>query len=162
RIGRATSCGTCSSRGPSISGPTSPMTNSASASPASAGLPPAPTRSARQSVLPRPTNVHRANVVGLGLIGGSIGKALRVRGWRVQGTDVDPARVATAQRSGAIDEAGLDPDAELSFVAVPALAVPDAVKETLAATGGLVTDTAGVKTSVVAAVDDDRFLGGHP
>jgi len=106
--------------------------------------------------------MRRANVVGLGLIGGSIGRALRARGWRVQGSDVDGARAAEAVRLEVIDEAGLDPAAELTFVAVPALAVPDAVKHVLETTTGLVTDTAGVKASVVASTTDPRFLGGHP
>jgi prephenate dehydrogenase len=105
---------------------------------------------------------RRANVIGLGLIGGSIGRALRSRGWRVQGTDVDVARVTEAVRSEVIDDAGLDADAEITFVAVPALAVTDAVKRALDRTRGLVTDTAGVKASVVASTTDPRFLGGHP
>jgi prephenate dehydrogenase len=108
------------------------------------------------------TEPRRANVVGLGLIGGSVGRALRARGWRVQGTDVDGSRLDAAHRAGVIDAPGLDPDAEITFVAVPALAVADAVKVALEATTGLVTDTAGVKGSVVAAVGDARFLGGHP
>jgi prephenate dehydrogenase len=105
---------------------------------------------------------RRANVVGLGLIGGSVGRALRARGWRVQGTDVDGGRTAEAVSRGVIDAGGLDAEAEITFVAVPALAVADAVKGALAATSGLVTDVAGVKSSVVAAVTDARFLGGHP
>jgi prephenate dehydrogenase len=105
---------------------------------------------------------RRANVVGLGLIGGSVGRALRARGWQVHGTDVDDGRVAGAVARGVVDGAGLDPGAEITFVAVPALAAADAVKGALAATSGLVTDVAGVKASVVAAVTDPRFLGGHP
>jgi prephenate dehydrogenase len=108
------------------------------------------------------SEARRANVVGLGLIGGSVGRALRARGWRVQGTDVDVAQVAAAVRLEVIDEAGLDPGAEVTFVAVPALAVPDAAKHVLETTTGLVTDTAGVKASVVASITDRRFLGGHP
>ena len=105
---------------------------------------------------------RRANVVGLGLIGGSLGRAMRARGWRVHGSDVDVSRVDAALAGSVIDAAGLDPGAEISFVAVPALGVADAVKATLEATSGLVTDVSGVKSSVVAAVTDPRFLGGHP
>src|SRR5215213_9911290 len=100
---------------------------------------------------------RRANVVGLGLIG----RALRARGWCVHGTDTDTDRVGDAVTRGVVDGPGLDPEAEITFVAVPALAVVDAVKEALAATSGLVTDVAGVKSSVVAALTDARFLGGH-
>lgn len=105
---------------------------------------------------------RRANVIGLGLIGGSIGLALKARGWRVHGQDTDPQRTAEAERLGAIDGAGLDGGAEITFVATPVLAVADAVKEALVATVGLVTDVGGVKGPVVAAVHDARYLGGHP
>jgi prephenate dehydrogenase len=100
--------------------------------------------------------------VGLGLIGGSIGLALRERGWHVSGSDRDPARVTRGLELGVIDAVGLDPDSEVTFVAVPVLAIADAVIEALAATRGLVTDVGSVKAPVVAAVDDPRFLGGHP
>jgi prephenate dehydrogenase len=107
-------------------------------------------------------STRRANVVGLGLIGGSVGLALRARGWRVHGHDADPARIEAARERGVIDAAGLDSAAELTIVATPVLAVADAVKEALVATTGLVTDVGSVKAPVVAAIDDPRFLGGHP
>ena len=105
---------------------------------------------------------RRANVSGLGLIGGSIGKALRARGWTVAGYDPDPTHVARARQVGAIDSAGLDEAAEITFVAAPVLALPDAVRHALANTRGLVTDVGSVKASLAAAVDDARYLGGHP
>ncbi len=80
----------------------------------------------------------------------------------MHGTDAVGATVDEALRRGVIHGAGLDAGAEITFVAVPSMAVPDAVKEALAATSGLVTDTAGVKSPVVAAITDQRFLGGHP
>ena len=49
-----------------------------------------------------------ANVIGVGLIGGSIGMALRQRGWRVYGSDASDATLAKALELGAIDEVGLD------------------------------------------------------
>lgn len=105
---------------------------------------------------------RRASVYGTGLIGGSIAAALHERGWHVSGTDRDPARVARALELGIIDAAGLDPDSDITFVAVPVLAIGDAVREALRDTRGLVTDVGSVKAPVVAAVDDPRFLGGHP
>jgi len=106
--------------------------------------------------------VRRANVVGLGLIGGSVGKALRARGWRVAGYDIDPARLARGVQVGAIDEAALDADAEITFVATPVQATSAAVADALARTTGLVTDVGGVKADVAAATTDPRFVGGHP
>ena len=62
---------------------------------------------------------RRATVIGTGLIGGSIGLALRARGWHVSGTDADAAAADRALALGVIDEVGVDPDAEITFVATP-------------------------------------------
>lgn len=105
---------------------------------------------------------RRANVWGLGLIGGSLATALRTRGWHVTGDDLHEGRAAEAQRLGLLDACGLDADAEITFVATPVLAVVDTVKRALAETRGVVTDVGSVKASIVDAVDDARFLGGHP
>ncbi|MET0661994.1 MAG: prephenate dehydrogenase/arogenate dehydrogenase family protein [Ilumatobacteraceae bacterium] len=104
----------------------------------------------------------RANVIGLGLIGGSIALGLRAEGWHVSGDDLDPARLAFARQSGVIDAADLDPDAVITFVAVPVLAIADQAKRALAETAGVVTDVGSVKGSVCRSIDDPRFLGGHP
>ncbi len=104
----------------------------------------------------------RANVIGTGLVGGSIGLALRRLGLHVTGDDVDAARATRARELGALDAVGLDADADITFVAVPVRAIPDAVRRALAGTRGLVTDVGSVKTSIVDAIDDPRFVGGHP
>ncbi|MEA2973510.1 MAG: prephenate dehydrogenase [Actinomycetota bacterium] len=104
----------------------------------------------------------RAVVVGTGLIGGSIGLALRARGWRVTGRDADPERAARALTLGALDAVGHDPDADLTFVCVPVLAIPGEARAALAAGSGLVTDVGSVKGPLAAAVADPRFVGGHP
>jgi prephenate dehydrogenase len=102
-----------------------------------------------------------AQIIGTGLIGGSIGRGLRQRGWRVVGRDRDPEREAQALALGAIDEAGTDPGAVVTFIATPAGAVAEAAAKVLAA-GGVVTDVAGIKGPIVAQVDHPRFVGGHP
>src|SRR3954469_23044186 len=104
----------------------------------------------------------RANVIGLGLIGGSIALALREAGWDVAGDDVEPGRAEDAVRRGCIVEAGLDAGAAITFVAVPVLAVADQVKRALTETTGVVTDVGGVKGAITEAVVDPRFVGGHP
>jgi prephenate dehydrogenase len=106
--------------------------------------------------------LRRANVVGLGLIGGSVGQALRAKGWYVSGVDTDPAIARRALDLGAIDVAGFDDAAAISFVATPPSALAEAVKAALAEGRGLVTDVGSVKRPVVEAVDDPRFCGGHP
>lgn len=108
-------------------------------------------------------NPRRAVVIGAGLIGGSIGLGLRDRGWHVSGVDLDPAAEAEGLARGCFDELGLDPDARLVFVAVPAGAIVATVHEALAACPeAVVTDVGGVKAAIVAAIDDPRFVGGHP
>jgi prephenate dehydrogenase len=109
-----------------------------------------------------PGDTRRAGVVGMGLIGGSIGLALRLAGWFVTGADVDEGTAGRALALGAVDALGLDPGAAVTFIATPVGAVPTAAREVLRATVGAVTDVGGVKASVVAAVDDPRFVGGHP
>src|SRR5262245_823509 len=104
-------------------------------------------------------SARRAAVVGTGLIGGSIGLALRRRGWHVTGDDRDPAVAARALELGALDAVGTDPDAEITFLATPVRSVADAAKEALAATRGIVTDVGSVKASIVDAVGDPRFIG---
>ncbi len=108
------------------------------------------------------TGPLRASLIGTGLIGGSIGLALRARGWHVSGVDIDDAAARRAVELGALDEVGLDPSATITFVTVPVLAIPDAIRRALAETGGVVTDVGSVKSAVVAEVDDPRFVGGHP
>jgi prephenate dehydrogenase len=103
----------------------------------------------------------RAGIVGTGLIGGSIGLALRARGWHVTGRDDDGARAARARELGALDEVGEDPDAEITFVATPVSSIA-AVSRRLVEHGGIVTDVGSVKAPIVAAVDHPRFVGGHP
>src|SRR5688572_25674342 len=104
---------------------------------------------------------RRAAIVGTGLIGGSIGLALRERGWHVTGSDGDDARAARALELGALDAVGEDPDAELTFVATPVGSIA-AVAAAALARGGVVTDAGSVKASVVEAVGHPRFVGGHP
>jgi prephenate dehydrogenase len=103
-----------------------------------------------------------ANVIGLGLIGGSIATGLRNRGWWVCGQDANPATVDRALQIKAIDAAALDPQAVITFVAVPVLAIADQVKRALAETSGAVTDVGSVKSTICDSTDDPRFVGGHP
>jgi prephenate dehydrogenase len=107
-------------------------------------------------------------VVGVGLIGGSIGLAARSRlGADVRGFDSTEgslalARGAISHAAGSIAEAVAG--ADVAFVAVPVGALPETVAAVLAAAGDdcVVTDVGSTKRSVVAAVDDPRFVGGHP
>jgi len=104
----------------------------------------------------------RAGVVGTGLIGGSIGMALRRQGWHVSGVDLDPVRAARALDLGALDAVGRDPHADVTFVATPVGSVAELSRAVLEAGTGVVTDVGSVKGPIVRAVGDARFVGGHP
>lgn len=108
------------------------------------------------------TASRRAGIIGTGLIGGSIGFALRAQGWHVTGTDRDPELLARAVALGAIDATGVDPGAEITFVATPVGAIAALVAEVLDGTQGLVTDVGSVKTPMLELMGDPRFIGGHP
>jgi prephenate dehydrogenase len=102
------------------------------------------------------------NVIGLGLIGGSVALAMRARGWTVWGEDSDPDRLRDALERSVVNSAGLHPDASVTVVATPVGSVPSLVERALRATTGVVTDVGSVKGPVASAVSDPRFVGGHP
>jgi prephenate dehydrogenase len=105
---------------------------------------------------------RRANVIGLGLIGGSIALGLRQQGWHLTGDDNDQTIAQSALDRGVVDQLGLDADAEITFVAVPVLETANQVKRALVETSGAVTDVGSVKATICASAADTRFVGGHP
>jgi len=107
----------------------------------------------------------RAHVVGLGLIGASLALALTRAGWSVTGADVNESVWREAVRRGVVSEGNFDGDVTLAFVATPAGAVVESATSLLTASNRhdlIVTDVAGVKENIVAAISDPRFLAGHP
>jgi prephenate dehydrogenase len=112
----------------------------------------------------------RIALVGVGLIGGSIGLAARERlGASVAAYDSDPGALEIAVERGAIDRASNHVgaavrDAEVVFVAAPVGVLPDVTAAALrdAPDNCVVTDVGSTKRAIVAAHDDPRFVGGHP
>jgi prephenate dehydrogenase len=106
----------------------------------------------------------RAAVIGTGLIGGSLGLALKARGWKVTGDDADPEIARRALELGVLDSVGEDPDAAVTFVATPFSATVEVATRALerGSRGAVVTDVAGVKAPVAAAISHPGFVGGHP
>nr|WP_296073424.1 prephenate dehydrogenase/arogenate dehydrogenase family protein [uncultured Actinoplanes sp.] len=106
-------------------------------------------------------------VIGLGLIGGSLLRALAAAGHRVTGFDADPTTREQAQAegfavAGSVAEAARD--ADLVVLAVP-LPVLDDVLGELAGFAGLVTDVTSVKAPVLRLAGRHglrRYVGGHP
>ena len=112
--------------------------------------------------------VRTAVVIGAGLIGTSIGLALRERGWSVSLADNDRTAAQLAADMGAGTVHAGEGVADIAVLAVP----PVAVATTLAAAqaGGLArwyTDVASVKELPVAAAraagaDMTAYVPGHP
>ena len=113
---------------------------------------------------PRPGVRHQVvsslAVVGTGLVGTSVARAAKRAGVaRVLGRDEDAARL----RESGLEPAGPLADVELVVVAVPVGTLPDVIRAVLAEAGPqtTVTDVGSTKRGV-AAVDDPRFVPGHP
>jgi prephenate dehydrogenase len=106
-------------------------------------------------------------VVGTGLIGASVGLALRARGVDVYLRDVDADALALAVERGAGLPDGDRGQVDLAVVAVPPLLAGGVVVSLLDDAGvAAVTDVTSVKAPVAAAVAGHpaaaRYVGGHP
>jgi prephenate dehydrogenase len=118
-------------------------------------------------------------IIGLGLIGGSLGLALRQASsngdsFEITGYDRSTERLQKAIQMGAIDYASdtltaAVQDAQMVMLATPALAVPQLLREIapFLRAGTIVTDTASTKAAVMRWAEellpaDIPFIGGHP
>ena len=111
----------------------------------------------------------RIAVLGLGLIGGSVALAARRRlGAHVVGWDPDERALRLAEDRGALDRGIADlaeaQDVDVWIVATPVAALEAQVRRALAVAGedAVVTDVGSTKGALVDAVEDLRFIGGHP
>lgn len=116
-------------------------------------------------------------IVGVGLIGGSLGLALRKRGLaaKVTGIGRKMSTLDTALSVGAIDLATTDlaqgvAQAEIVVIATPVDAIVDQVCQVAAAArnASLITDAGSTKGQICEAVDtrlagsSNVFVGSHP
>ena len=119
----------------------------------------------------------RVAIIGLGLIGGSIGLALKQLakpGWEIAGYVRRPEVAATALNSGVVDkvETGLAEtvkEAELVIIATPVLTIKEILSQIAdcLSPGCVVTDTASTKLQVMEWAEEILpptvdFIGGHP
>lgn len=106
---------------------------------------------------------RRAQLIGTGLIGASVGLALRQQGWFVTGHDLADGVADRSVTIGACDRTGIDTDADLVVIATAVGAIVQQAEAALERfPGAIVTDVGGVKRSIVNAITDPRFVGGHP
>src|SRR6266480_1860593 len=116
----------------------------------------------------------RIAVLGVGLIGGSIGLAAKRRlGAEVVGFDPQGVSLGPALETGALDRAAGSlseavASAELVFCAAPVRALPGVVADALHAAerDATLTDVGSTKRELIAGLADapgaERFIGGHP
>lgn len=118
---------------------------------------------------------ERIALIGVGMVGGSVGLALRESGFRGQITGLDKKDILNeALALGAIDRAVGDlaeavPSADLVVIATPVLETCKLLPTILrtAQSGAIVTDTGGTKAEVCALAARTKkargiFIGGHP
>ncbi|MFM1996103.1 MAG: hypothetical protein RLZZ111_490 [Planctomycetota bacterium] len=115
-------------------------------------------------------------IVGVGMIGGSIGRAVRARrlATRVIGIGRSAESLAAAKKASAVTETSLDIEAvaaaDLVVVTTGVASIPQLLDQVDAAVkpGTLVTDAGSTKASIVASWEKrrrrrrGRFVGSHP
>ena len=107
-------------------------------------------------------------IVGLGLMGGSLARDLAAAGWRVLGTDRDPAVEAAARDADIVAGPVAMADVDVLVLAVPVRAAPAWLHRLgpRLGPGATVTDVGSTKRSVVEAAEaaglGPRFVGSHP
>ena len=113
----------------------------------------------------------RISVIGVGLIGGSIGLAAKdaLEDAEVIGFGRSAERLDRARELGAIDRGSTSLEeavagADACFACGPVGVLPGLVEAALAAAPEdcVVTDVGSTKRSLVESVTDERFVGGHP
>jgi len=109
-------------------------------------------------------------IVGLGLIGGSIGLDLRSRGFDVFGVSSRQQTCDRAQARGVVSEASIHLSlmaaADVVFICTPLGSIEPIVRDLVPylSPHTIVTDVGSVKTPIVQAVSSlwPNFVGGHP
>jgi arogenate dehydrogenase (NADP+) len=109
-------------------------------------------------------------IVGLGLIGGSLGLDLRSLGHQVLGVSRRADTCHKAIASGVVDDASVNftllAAADIVFVCTPLAAIEPTVVQLIPhlAPEAILTDVGSVKGSVVEAIAPlwPQFVGGHP
>ena len=110
----------------------------------------------------------RVALVGVGLIGGSVGMAARRRlGAHVVGCNRSPGALKLALERGAIDEAvggiGEIGSADIAIAGVAVDVLPAVVRALCEALpDAVVTDVGSTKGALVEAIAHPNFIGGHP
>jgi arogenate dehydrogenase (NADP+) len=109
-------------------------------------------------------------IVGLGLIGGSLGFDFRAAGHRVLGFSRQSETCQLAVALNAVEEASIDPSilntADVVFLCTPLGVMQQTVKSLIPhlSADAILTDVGSVKAAVVESLEPlwPQFIGGHP
>lgn len=112
----------------------------------------------------------KIGIVGLGLIGGSLGIDLRRLGHRVIGISRKKSTCIRACEMGAVDEADVEPslikDVDVAFICTPLGVMESVVEEIIPylKPSAILTDVGSVKEPIVEAIGTvwTNYVGGHP
>ena len=122
----------------------------------------------------RPKNIgsiSRVGILGLGLIGGSLAKALRFKAHvgKIVAMDTDPVSGELALSEGVIDEFSMPAEGysifngcDIVILCTPLPVIVHLLPELSRLDIGILTDVGSVKTPVMDAVSLPNFIGGHP
>jgi arogenate dehydrogenase (NADP+) len=109
-------------------------------------------------------------IVGLGLIGGSLGLDLRDQGYRVLGVSQRATTCETAIDRGVVDQASPDlallQSADVIFLCTPIALIVPTIQALIPQipSDTIITDVGSVKAEIIEAVAPlwPNFVGGHP
>ena len=112
----------------------------------------------------------KIGIVGLGLIGGSLGIDLRGQGHEIFGISRQEATCQIAMERGIVNQASttceLLQEAEIVIVCTPIAAIATTIKQLIPYlnTKTIITDVGSVKQPIVESCSQlwPRFVGGHP
>lgn len=112
----------------------------------------------------------KLGIIGLGLIGGSLGLALRSRDHYVVGISRHQETCQLARQKGIVDQAGINfsplSEAAVIFICTPIEAILPTVQQLqpILSPDTIVTDVGSVKAPIVETVTPlwSNFIGGHP
>jgi arogenate dehydrogenase (NADP+) len=109
-------------------------------------------------------------ILGLGLIGGSLGFDLRSQGHHILGVSRRETTCQKAVTLGSVDQASVDLNllttAEVVFICTPLALIVPQFEQLIAhlSVATVVTDVGSAKAQIVKAISPlwDNFIGGHP
>lgn len=112
---------------------------------------------------------NKIGICGLGLIGGSIAKALKIRSsdYYIVALDNNANNLERAYNDGVIDEYtdqdySIFVDCSIIFICTPIDNVVGDVRKIREKSNAIITDTASTKQKIMSMIQDNKFIGGHP